>query len=287
MGRSRCRKAALSGAAFLFGLTACAGSGGSGSWGSLVEQARNQGFVLSAVQAGGFELASYARRGGGYTAAPSEVVTIYIEGDGAPWPTPFMPPHDPTPLRPVALAMALGDQRPAVVYLGRPCQYLLPEALRQCHSVWWIERRFAPQVIAAYDVAIDKMKESFSAHRVRLVGYSGGGVIAMLVAARRKDVASVVTVAAPLAVGAWLTWHGASPLTGSLDPEISLGQRVLPPSLYFVGARDEVVPPFVVQGFAQRKGGRVVVVPGFEHECCWGRDWGRFLHEASALEDGK
>jgi hypothetical protein len=34
------------------------------------------------------------------------VLHVYIEGDGAAWPSPLHPPRDPTPDRPVALALA-------------------------------------------------------------------------------------------------------------------------------------------------------------------------------------
>lgn len=276
-------KAALFGAAFLFGSGGCASPDPMSSLPHMLAMAGERGFALLPIQAGPFRLTSFVRR----SANPEDIFTLYIEGDGAPWPTPFSPPRDPTPLRPTALAMALADPAAAVAYLGRPCQYLTADALRQCDSAWWVERRFAPEVIAAYDEAVDQIKKSFAARRVRLVGYSGGGVIAVLLAARRKDVESLLTVAAPLSVAEWVAWHGASPLTGSLDPA-SLGPEVhLPPSVHFVGGHDKTVPAPLVESFIRRKGGHLELVPDFDHECCWARDWEKLLARQTTQEKTK
>lgn len=276
-------KAALVSAAFLFGVAGCAvlslpdtpiNSQG------ILEKTNERGFVRQSIQAGAFQLAGYVRR----SDAPADIFTLYIEGDGAPWPTPFAPPNDPTPLRPTALAMALADPSVAVAYMARPCQYLTADALRQCDSAWWTERRFAPEVVAAYDEVVDRLKKSFSARRVRLVGYSGGGVIAVLLAAQRTDVESVLTVAAPLSVGEWVAWHGASSLTGSLDPASLGADTHLPPSVHFVGSNDKTVPVPIVESFIRHMGGEMVIVPGFDHECCWAHDWAKLLEHPKIRE---
>jgi pimeloyl-ACP methyl ester carboxylesterase len=56
------------------------------------------------------------------------------------------------------------------------------------------------------------------ADRVVWLGYSGGGVLAMLLAARVPETIGVVTIAANLDVQAWAAQQGGSPLIGSLDP---------------------------------------------------------------------
>lgn len=280
-------RAALFSAALLFGATGCASLAPPASPGLVETLARagERGFAHLPLQAGRFRLDGQVRKpaDGAFT----DSFTLYVEGDGAPWPTPFAPPADPTPLRPTALAMALADPAAGVAYLGRPCQYLSPEDLRRCDVAWWTERRFAPEVIAAYDEAADQLKQLLAARRIRLVGYSGGGVIAVLLAMRRSDVESVVTVAAPLSVGEWVARHGASPLAGSLDPAAS-GTGALPPhGLHYTGGDDEIVPALIVESFARRAGGRVEVVPGFDHECCWARDWPKLLERAKIAEDMK
>lgn len=272
-------KAAPMGAAFLFlavALTACATPGRfGGSRQAVLDWSQPRGFAELPAAPGRFQLLTLVRGGG------SELVSIYIEGDGAAWPTPYSPPGDPTPARPVALALAAADPGIAVAYLGRPCQYLDAAALRGCDRAYWTRKRFAEEVIAAYDEAIDRIKRGSGARRIVLFGYSGGGVIAALLAARRDDVGRLVTVAAPLATAEWTSWHGVSPLTGSLDPT-DLGENVrLPRAVHFVGADDRIVPAPVVEHFIRRRGGRIEVIPGFDHECCWSRDWGALLGRAT------
>ncbi|MFA7269114.1 MAG: hypothetical protein WC073_07210 [Sterolibacterium sp.] len=266
-------KAAIVFAAFLFVATGCAAPDSLGNLEQVAVTAKERGFSVSEIPAGEFRLAAYLRQ----LSHPAETLVIYVEGDGAPWLTPYHPPRDPTPLKPMSLSLALADPAPAVVYLGRPCQYLKAEALRQCDSTYWVERRFSPEVIAAYDEAVGRLKTSYSARSLRLVGYSGGGVIAALLAMRRDDVELLVTVAAPLAVSEWVAWHGASPLTGSLDPANIQADVLLPPSVHFVGGHDKTVPVPIVESFVHRKGGRIEIVPNFEHECCWAKEWERLL----------
>lgn len=282
-GLSPVKAALLLGAAFLFGLYGCATSDSFASPGEIAAWASERGFSIRDIEAGSFRLAAFVRE----PSVAGGTMVVYIEGDGAPWPTPYHPPRDPTPNKPVSLALAAADPSPAVVYLGRPCQYLEADALRHCDSRYWIERRFAPEVVAAYDVAVTQLKSLFRARRLRLVGYSGGGVIVALLAARRDDVDILVTVAAPLALSEWVAWHDASPLTGSLDPA-GLGDKVrLPPGVHFVGGNDRTVPIPIVERFVRRKGGRMETVPDFDHDCCWVRDWVNLLARVPVKENAK
>ena len=52
---------------------------------------------------------------------------------------------------------------------------------------------------------------------VVLIGYSGGGVLAVLIAPQVPG-SAVVTIAANLDVEAWARWHQYTPLSGSLNP---------------------------------------------------------------------
>jgi pimeloyl-ACP methyl ester carboxylesterase len=275
-------KAALKGAVFLLVLAMLAGIAGcasvdrfGGSRQAVVEWGRERGFKTGEALPGRFDLLSLERfdplRRSGF-------LHVYIEGDGAAWPTPFHPPRDPTPPSPIALALAERDPAPAVVYLGRPCQYLEPAELAACSPDYWTGSRYAPEVVAAYMAALDRLKLASGMRGLRLFGHSGGGVLAVLLAARRDDVVQVVTVASPLAVAEWTAWHGVTPLAGSLDPGAALAQK-LPPAVHFVGGRDSIVPAPLVAAFAARSGGRVREVPDFDHQCCWSRDWKGLLEE--------
>ena len=252
-----------------------------GSRQAAAQWATERGFVAADIKAGAFDFVAFVRR------PPVSVatLTIYIEGDGAAWSTPYHPPRDPTPQKPVSLALATADPAPAVAYLGRPCQYLDVAALAKCSSDYWAERRFAPEVIDASDAAVTQLKETYGARRIRLVGYSGGGVVAALLAARRDDVEAFVTVASPLALTEWVKWHDASPLTGSLDP--SAVAVSLPSGVHFAGGDDKTVPAAIVERFVRARGGHVYVIPGFDHECCWTRVWAGLLRRTFAQEKAK
>ena len=245
--------------------------------------ARERGFAASSLRAGGFDLFLLVRRSGA-----AETLTIYIEGDGAPWGSPYHPPRNPTPLDPLALALASADTAPDVAWLARPCQYLNQAALQGCDSAYWTQRRFSPEVAAAYDSAVTQLKTTSGARLVRLVGYSGGGVIAALVAMRRDDIAAVITVAAPLALAEWVAWHDLSPLTGSLDPNQQKAVSKTPLNMHFAGANDKIVPAGIVGRFVRSHGGRLETIVGFDHHCCWVRDWPRLLSRAGrGLENTK
>ena len=132
---------------------------------------------------------------------------------------------------------------------------------------YWTSHRFAPEVVEAYRQTLDILKARTGAAQLRLFGYSGGGVIATLLAMSRTDVVQLVTIAAPLSVAEWTSWHQVTPMAESLDPGMQGGS--VPRAVHFVGGKDAIVPPEVVKGFAQRSGGRLRIVEDFDHQCCW------------------
>ena len=263
--------------AFLLLLMGCVGPDSFGGTHEAISTwGKKRGFIADEVVVESFRLLRLIRKIGN-----GESVTVYIEGDGAPWPSPWYPPIDPTPLKPISMALAAADPAPVVSYFGRPCQYLNETLLATCSPSYWKERRFAPEVVTAYHHALDELKKVTGTQRLRLVGYSGGGVIATLLAAERSDVELLVTVATPLIISEWVAWHGLSPLLGSLDPgEFSYNVR-LPPNVHFSGDHDRIVPLTIIERFANRHGGKIVVVPGFGHECCWSHSWQKLINHLS------
>jgi hypothetical protein len=200
--------------------------------------------------------------------------TIYIESDGAPWRRPDEPPWDPTPHRFTVFAMASAEVGSAVAYLGRPCQFLSEAELAECDGRLWTGGRFGEDAVAATNRVVDAAKTALGASRVNLVGYSGGGAMAALVAARRADVACLVTIVAPLDTVAWTDAIGVSRLRDSFNP-VDVASRVSAiRQTHFVGALDTVVPPKTVARYMARvSAAKVVEIDNFDHECCWEREW--------------
>lgn len=204
----------------------------------------------------------------------NSTLTIYIESDGAPWRVPDEPPFDPTPHKPMVLQMAASDPSTAVGYLGRPCQYLTPNALARCDPALWMLGRFSEDAVAATNASLTAMKNRAQASSINLVGYSGGGAIAALVAARRDDVNCLVTVAAPLDSDAWTSAIGVSRLSYSLNPADIAGKLRPLAQTHFRGRRDTLVPPATSRRFlAQVPGARTIDKDDYDHQCCWKADW--------------
>ena len=205
-------------------------------------------------------------------------LTIYIEGDGLAWISRDKPSSDPTPLNPIALTLALADGRSELAYLARPCQFMQSS---QCQQRYWTSARFAEEVIASTDEAISQLKAQRGAQALTLIGYSGGGAVAALVAARRDDVASLITVAGNLDHQAWSKIHHISPLSGSLNPADSWQELADITQTHFVGAQDTTVPLSVAQSFQRRfptsHFPKLRLVEAADHHCCWLDHWPELL----------
>lgn len=203
-------------------------------------------------------------------------LTIYIEGDGFAWITSSQPSSDPTPRDPLALRLAMAQPTGNVAYLGRPCQYMGAQRTG-CPQRYWSDARFAQEVLDASSRAVDALKERFGAKQLTLVGYSGGGAVATLLAEHRLDVVRLITVAGNLDHAAWTRHHRIHPLSGSLNPADGINGLAQVKQWHFVGENDKVIPPVLAQEFAERfpRSHRppVLVEPGFDHHCCWVEHW--------------
>lgn len=220
------------------------------------------------------------------TNGASDTLAIYIEGDGFAWKRITEPSTDPTPVNPLALRLAALDNSPAVAWLARPCQYTGGETARGCNTSMWTDARYSEAVIAASNDAIDMLKEKSGASRVALVGYSGGGTIAALVAMRRTDVIWLKTVASPLDTSAFTAHHKATPLAASLNPATMAARLATLPQTHYAGARDEIVPSAINRSFLARAGEtrciRLEELPGVSHDEGWEKTWATFHTEVPA-----
>jgi predicted esterase len=208
--------------------------------------------------------------------ASAEVLTIYLEGDGFAWLNGATPSADPTPRDPLALRLALKHPGAAVAYLARPCQFA-HEVQPSCEQRYWTDARFAPEVIASTQMAIDQLKQMVGASKLQLVGYSGGANVAALAASERTDVIHLVTVAGNLDHASWTRHHRVKPLVNSLNAADIAHQLDRLPQTHWVGGQDRVIPPSMASSWHKSiKGDQeqyLHIVDGFDHQCCWVEHW--------------
>lgn len=236
-----------------------------------VETAGAMGLQRSVVNGAGFRHALFwkdADRAGA-------ILHVYIDGDGTPDIGGY-PAADPTSRNPLMLRLLALDPGPAVL-LGRPCYDGLADD-PGCRPTLWMDERYSEPVVASMAAAMREILAQGSYRQVAWFGHSGGGTLAMLLAARVPQTAAVVTVAANLDIDAWAASRHARPLTGSLNPA---RQAALPPAViqrHYAGGRDEVVPPAVTRA-GLGPGVPLTVVPDYDHRCCWETMWPAMLAE--------
>ena len=245
------------------------------------ERAAALGFGAARVEGEGFVHVVYRseapRPDGG------RVLHIYLDGDGTPSER-GRPAADPTPREPLVLRLMALDPAPSV-YLGRPCYHGLAAAPR-CAPALWTDARYSEVVVVSMAAAVLSAAHWLGLSEIVWLGYSGGGTLAMLLAARVPETAGVVTVAANLDVDGWADLHSHSRLGGSLSPA---RRPLLPPRIYqrhFAGGRDRVVTPEIVAG-----GGilpeTLSVIRNYDHVCCWVELWPRVLDEVDRAVGGR
>jgi fermentation-respiration switch protein FrsA (DUF1100 family) len=231
--------------------------------------------TLHLLQARRFDILSFERPG-----PEQATLTVYIEGDGRAWVNPWQPSTDPTPSDPIGLRLAAADRASPLIYLARPCQFMMSDA---CNSRLWTDARLSAEIIDLFQQLIDEAMRRTHSVRLGLVGYSGGGSLAVLLAERRRDVAWLVTVAANLDLSEWAKLASIEPLSGSIDPADAAATIAKLPQVHFAGANDRVVPPAVTEAFIRRlpaaNAAQAIVEPGFDHACCWATAWPQLLSQ--------
>jgi hypothetical protein len=208
----------------------------------------------------------------------AEELHVYIEGDGTPWTNGRYPSADPTPRRPLALELMRDDPAPAI-YLGRPCYFGLSSS-GQCSPEYWTFKRYAPEIVKSMASVIQYYQEKYQARGIVLIGYSGGGTLAMLLSRELQGNVFVLTVAANLDTDLWSEQRGFLPLKGSLNPMDYRADTAQIPQLHLAGLQDEVVPVEVTQSYAATlEPDYFRYYPTFDHSCCWLELWPEIIAE--------
>lgn len=208
------------------------------------------GKEVGAVGNGEFKVMAMTPSSGHYAK-----LRVYIEGDGRAWITRSMPSLDPTPTNQAFLMLAVEDGNSA--YMARPCQFITGAG---CKAAVWTTNRFSQTAIDSMSSGLDDLKRRFHVTDFELVGYSGGGAIALILAAQRGDVTQVQTIEGNLDPAAWAKQLRLSPLTGAVDPLSYASALKAIPQRHLVGRHDEVVPPGLARAYAKKVGGNCIKV---------------------------
>lgn len=187
-------------------------------------------YEKSVVSTNGFDIAVWQKKTD--TISP---VHIYIEGDGHAFNGRGMPTSDPSPKSTFLRDLAFSDTSPNVVYIARPCQFIMSP---QCEQTYWTDGRFNRAVIDSMAAAI---KQIAGKAPIILIGYSGGAMVSGLVIEHYPElnVKKWITVAGVLNHADWTEYFGDSSLSNSMNLE------VLPnvAQVHYAGTKDNVVPP--------------------------------------------
>lgn len=246
-------------------LTACATPGA-----QMIATATHFNIRQEIVPGRGFSQLLFSNQAS-WPASAAKWTLVFLEGDGTPWiGNGTHPATDPTSRDPLAFNLLLRTQQPAW-YLTRPCYNDLKSDA--CRAALWTNARYSREVVDSMAAALTHYADEHSVKALVLVGYSGGGVLATLLAGRVRQVVGVITIAANLDIDAWSMSRNYLPLNGSLNPAAVLPPMTVP-HLALVGDQDRIVPFGSLQTFlTNQPRTKVQHYSNYDHVCCWEQNW--------------
>jgi hypothetical protein len=215
---------------------------------SVIELPKN--FVYQTVKAKDYTLASWQKQ-----TDDVSPVRIYLEGDGHAFNYAGQPTSDPTPKGDFLRKIAFNDPNPNVVYLARPCQYVMDES---CTQKDWTTGRFSQKIIDSVSLAIQKIADN---RPVILIGYSGGAMLTGLVIRQNPQikVQKWMTLAGVLNHALWTQDLKLPPLSDSVD----LDELPKVNQHHYVGAGDRTVSSDLTQKITQNQ--NLTIILGATH----------------------
>lgn len=207
-------------------------------------------FAYVPVHAGDFDILTYQK-----ISDPRAPVRVYIEGDGHAFDSMGKPTDNPTPHGDTVRRMAMRDGAANVVYMARPCQYIMSDT---CTVSDWTSGRFSSRIVSAMRDAVHQVAGN---REIVLIGYSGGALLSGLIIMQNPDmnVTQWITVAGVLNHDDWTRYFGDTPLSDSMDmdelPHVS--------QLHYVASYDTVVPQHLSKQWTHDK---IIIVPNTRHD---------------------
>jgi hypothetical protein len=218
---------------------------------------RSNHFTKRLVKGGDFWLTTYQR-----ISNKSLPYVFYIEGDGYAFSSKYSISENPTPSSPMLLKLAALDDRPNVVYIARPCQYTPISYNPTCNQSYWTDKRMSKKMVDSINEVIETLNHDTP---FNLVGFSGGGGIAVLIAAQNNNVKDIITLSGNLDHVSFNKFHNARPMIGSLNP-IDYAARIAKiPQLHVSGGKDNITPPFIADKYVKASNSTCVHQAIFDH----------------------
>ncbi len=208
---------------------------------------------------------------------------FYIEGDGLITRNGINPTSDPTPQNKLVLRLVELDNRSNIFYIARPCQYTIGiDPI--CNFSYWTDKRWSKEVILSLNEAINIISKGNPIH---LIGFSGGGGIAVLIAAINPNIKTITTIAGNLDIVYFNTIHQSKQSKGSLNP-ISFTRNLSIPQFHLVGENDKVVPYAITDRYikaSNAKYNKKIVCNYCDHAGDeWMIFWNEFLRKQSSKD---
>jgi hypothetical protein len=232
-------------------------------------------YVLPFMESSEVLTSIFKHRTGFYLSGKNEsTLKVFIEGDGKPWVGGKSISRDPSPQRLLAMELLLdtsGDR----LYLGRPCYFSTNDV--RCHYKYWTSDRYSPEVVKSMTGIIEKKMLEGSYQNLLIIGHSGGGTLAALLACETTTQPSIITLAANLDTQRWTEIHAWSALSGSQNPANLPSNCKRSNNYHFYGEDDENVPASSAQSFFKDGESQRFIIEGVNHQ-----NWPLFWSEIKA-----
>lgn len=182
---------------------------------------------------------------------------FYIEGDG-----------NPDPKTPVAFEMAQKDTHDNIIYLTRPCQYIDSDVCS--NKAVYTSARFHREIFKEMEELAVYFIKKYKAPSVEIIGYDGGGTMALLLATKLPRVSKVITVAGILDTHSYAAQNNEKLDDETLNPAEQKNIITMIPQVHYVGGKDTVTTRRTAERFVARlqnpRSATVKVLPSMNHD---------------------
>ena len=190
------------------------------------------------------------------TLQKGQTLRLYIEGDGTPNPTDK-----------IALYYAQNDPSDNVIYIARPCQWSKDKICKTKPEIYK-NQRFHPEVLREIEELVTYLIRKHKAKDVELIGYDGGGLVAMEIATHIQT-SQVITIAGILDLKSYIYNNELQEMPDAFNPADKISVLADVKQIHYVGTKDEVTPARVAERFVAKmnnpKSATVKRVKGINH----------------------